>query len=122
VKAVRAAGAENIELHGDTYHMNIEEEGLYQPIVDSADVLGYMHMSESHRGLMGTGTVNWDQVFRGLKDAHYRGPLVLESFAAINKDLQAATKLWRPPEVPSKVLAQEGLKFLREGAARVGLQ
>jgi D-psicose/D-tagatose/L-ribulose 3-epimerase len=102
--------------------MNIEEEGMYQPIVDSADVLGYMHMSESHRGLMGTGTVNWDQVFRGLKDAHYRGPLVLESFAALNKDLQAATKLWRPPEAPPKVLAQECVKFLRDSAAGVGLQ
>ncbi|MCC7209861.1 MAG: sugar phosphate isomerase/epimerase [Anaerolineae bacterium] len=121
VLAVRELGADNIELHGDTYHMNIEEEGYYKPIVAAADVLGYMHMSESHRGLVGSGTVNWDEVFRGLKDANFTGPLVLESFAAINPDLQAATKLWRPPNQPSDVLAGEGLKVLRDGAAKAGL-
>lgn len=120
-EAVQQIGTGNIEVHADTYHMNIEEEGFYQPIVDAADVLGYIHMSESHRGLVGTGTVNWDEVFRGLKDANYQGPLVLESFAAINPDLAAATCLWRPPNQPPGVLATEGLKFLREGAAKAGL-
>ena len=121
VKAVHALGAENIQLHADTYQMNVEEEGFYKPIVNTAETLGYIHMSESHRGLIGTGTVNWDQVFHGLADAKYQGPLVLESFAAINKDLIAATCLWRPPNNPPAVLAAEGLKFLREGAERVGL-
>ncbi|WP_119070008.1 sugar phosphate isomerase/epimerase family protein [Aggregatilinea lenta] len=121
VKAVRALGFDNIELHADTYHMNIEEEGFYQPLVDAAETLGYIHMSESHRGLVGSGTVIWDQVFKGLADAHYTGPLVLESFAAVNKDLIAATCLWRPPNQPPAVLAGEGIKFLRDGAAKVGL-
>jgi D-psicose/D-tagatose/L-ribulose 3-epimerase len=96
--------------------MNIEEEGFYQPLVDSADVLGYMHMSESHRGLIGSGTVNWEEVFRGLAEGNYKGPLVLESFAAINPDLQAATKLWRPSNQPSDVLASTGLGVLKQYA------
>jgi D-psicose/D-tagatose/L-ribulose 3-epimerase len=118
---VKAVGADNVVLHADTYHMNIEEEGFYTPLVAAADVLGYIHMSESHRGLVGSGTVEWDQVFRGLAAARYRGPLVLESFAAINPDLAAATCLWRPPKHPSAVLAREGLRFLRDGASRVRL-
>ncbi len=101
--------------------MNIEEEGFYNPIVGCAETLGYMHLSESHRGLVGSGTVHWPDVFRGLKDANYRGPLVLESFAAINPDLAAATCLWRPPNQPSEVLAREGLAFLRRGAEAAGL-
>lgn len=121
VLAIRALGADNIELHADTYHMNIEEEGFLNPIVKCADVLGYMHMSESHRGLVGSGTVNWQQVFKGLAKANYKGPLVLESFAAVNPDLAAATCLWRPPNQPPSVLAREGLKFLREGAEKAGL-
>ena len=119
--AIAAIGAANVELHADTYHMNIEEEGFYRPLVESAAVLGYVHMSESHRGLVGTGTVDWEQVFRGLVDARYRGPLVLESFAAINPDLAAATCLWRPPKQAPEVLAAEGLAFLRAGAERAGL-
>ncbi len=120
-EAIEAIGAANVELHADTYHMNIEEEGFYRPLVESASVLGYVHMSESHRGLVGTGTVDWDQVFRGLVDAGYRGPLVLESFAAINPDLAAATCLWRPAKQAPDVLAAEGLAFLRAGAERAGL-
>ena len=97
-ETILAVGAENLTLHADTYHMNIEEEGFYQPIVDTADVLSYMHMSESHRGLVGSGTVNWGEVWRGLAAINFDGYLTLESFAAINPDLQAATCLWRPPK------------------------
>lgn len=120
-EAIKQVGADNLQLHADTYHMNIEEEGFRDPLVDAADVLGYIHMSESHRGMVGSGTVSWDEVFNGLVAAQYTGPLVLESFAAINPDLAAATCLWRPPRHEPGVLATEGLKFLREGASRVGL-
>lgn len=121
-EAIEAISAGNLVLHADTYHMNIEEEGFHKPLVESAGVLGYIHISESHRGLVGTGTVIWDEVFRGLADAGYTGPLVLESFAAINPDLRAATKLWRPPNASSSVLAGEGLKFLHDWAGRVSLK
>ena len=120
-EAVLAVGAENINLHADTYHMNIEEEGFYNPIVNTADVLGYIHMSESHRGLIGTGTIDWDEVFRGLKDANYQGPLVLESFTSINPDLIAATKLWRAPKYEPQVFAEKGLEFLKNKAAEYKL-
>ncbi len=118
---IKAIGADNLLLHADTYHMNIEEQGFYQPIVDAADVLGYIHMSESHRGLVGTGTIDWDDAFRGLADANYTGPLVLESFAAINPDLAAATCLWRPPKETPEILAREGLAFLKSKAEQYGL-
>ncbi|NDJ60398.1 MAG: sugar phosphate isomerase/epimerase [Chloroflexi bacterium] len=120
-ETILATGADNLTLHADTYHMNIEEEGFYQPLIDAADVLDYMHMSESHRGLVGTGTVKWDEVWRGLAAAKFDGALVLESFAAINPDLAAATALWRPPNQGPEVLSREGLKFLKEGAAAHGL-
>lgn len=118
---IKAIGADNIVLHPDTYQMNIEEEGFYRPLVECADVLGYIHISESHRGLVSTGTINWDEVFQGLADAHFKGPLVLESFLAINPDLVAATRLWRPPNQSSEVLAGEGLKFMRAKAEQFGL-
>lgn len=118
---IRAVGAPNLKLHADTYHMNIEEEGFSGPFRACADVLGYVHMSESHRGLVGSGTVVWDDVWRGLKDSQFGGPLVLESFAAINPALAAATCLWRAPKHDSLTLAREGLRFLREGARRHGL-
>ena len=78
--------------------------------------------------MLGTGALvaqstfpGWDEVFRGLADAKYQGALTLESFTAINPDLMAATKLWRPPRQPSEVLAGEGLKFMRAKAEQYGL-
>jgi D-psicose/D-tagatose/L-ribulose 3-epimerase len=120
-ETILAIGAENIKIHVDTYHSLYEEEGLYKPLMENADVLGYMHMSENHRGLLGTGTINWDEVFRGLADANYKGPMVVKSFPAVNPDLAAAIKLWRPPKQSSEFLAREGLKFLREHVEKYGL-
>jgi D-psicose/D-tagatose/L-ribulose 3-epimerase len=113
--------APNLKLHADTYHMNIEEEGFRNPILATKDVLEYVHMSESHRGMVGTGTVNWDQVFEALKDANFSGYLSLESFAAINADIAAATCMWRAPKHTGPELAAGGMAFLREHAKKYGL-
>lgn len=120
--AIHTVGVDNLKLHADTYHMNIEENGFYTPIVAAADVLDYIHMSESHRGLVGSGTVNWAEVWRGLAEISFSGHLVLESFAAINPDIAAATCLWRPPTESSEQIAREGLRFLQDGVMKYGLQ
>lgn len=120
-ETILAVGADNLKLHADTYHMNIEEEGFYNPIVQAGDVLAYIHMSESHRGLVGSGNVHWADIWRGLQAIQFDGFLVLESFAAVNPDLQAATCLWRPPNQPSEVLGRGGLEFLQTGAKAAGL-
>ena len=77
-------------------------------------------MSDNHRGLIGTDTINWDEVFRGLSDAGYTDPLVLESFSANNPDVAATTELWRPPSQSSSMLAREDLKFLQAGVEWAG--
>jgi D-psicose/D-tagatose/L-ribulose 3-epimerase len=51
----------------DTYHMNIEESDLFSPIPDAGDRIGYVHIAESHRGHLGSGTVDFDSFFRALK-------------------------------------------------------
>lgn len=120
-ETILRVAADNLKLHADTYHMNIEEEGFYHALVNSADVLDYIHMSESHRGLIGTGTINWDDVWRALSNINFGGYLVLESFAAINPALAAATCLWRPTNAKPDVLAGEGLQFLKAGRERYRL-
>ena len=46
-------GHDNVHLHLDTYHMNIEESGMLEPILDLGDTLRYVHIGESHRGYLG---------------------------------------------------------------------
>ena len=118
---ILAIGADDIIIHFDTYHMNIEEEGFGGPLRAAGPLCGYIHLSESNRGLPGEGTVNWDDVFAGLKAINYAGPLVLEAFAAINPDLIGATCLWHPSKYEPRVLAARGLEFLNRNATKAGL-
>ena len=103
----------NVFVHLDTYHMNIEEKGFYEPIVSLGSRLGYIHLSESDRGTPGTANVHWDEVFRGLGDIDYGGALAMESFAAVNEALIGATALWRDVVGDPDALVRDGLAFLR---------
>jgi D-psicose/D-tagatose/L-ribulose 3-epimerase len=107
----------NVFVHLDTYHMNIEERGFYDPIVATGPRMQYIHLSESDRGTPGTGNVHWNEVFRGLKAIGYDGYLVMESFAAINEDIMGATALWRDVVGDPQALIRDGLAFLRNKAA-----
>jgi D-psicose/D-tagatose/L-ribulose 3-epimerase len=111
----------NVFVHLDTYHMNIEEKGFYDPIVATGSRMQYIHLSESDRGTPGTGNVHWDEVFRGLEAVGYNGRLVMESFAAVNEDIIGATALWRDVVGDPQALIRDGLTFLRDKAAEHAL-
>ena len=111
----------NVFVHLDTYHMNIEEKGFYDPIVSLGSRLGYVHLSESDRGTPGTGNIHWDDVFRGLKDVGYTGALAMESFAAVNEAIIGATALWRNVVGDPDALVRDGLSFLRAKGTEHGV-
>jgi D-psicose/D-tagatose/L-ribulose 3-epimerase len=110
-------GEPNVGIHLDAYHMNIEEEDFYTPTLAAAPHLVHVHLSESHRGIPGRGTVDWDRLFHGLADGGYEGDVGLESFVEISEAMKAATRVWRPLARDSDTLVREGLEFLRSTAA-----
>jgi D-psicose/D-tagatose/L-ribulose 3-epimerase len=114
-------GEDNVFLHLDTYHMNIEERGFREPILAAGSRLKYIHLSESDRGTPGTGNVRWDEVFSGLAEIGYGGDLVMESFVALNPHIARATCIWRPVVEDPERLVRDGLAFLKGHAVRTGL-
>ena len=42
-------GHGNVHLHLDTYHMNIEESGMLEPVLDAGERLKYVHIGESQQ-------------------------------------------------------------------------
>ena len=90
-------GTDWVKVHLDTYHMNIEESDLFQPFLDTGTQLGYVHIGESHRGYLGSGTVDFDQFFRGLALTGYDGPITFESFstAVVDDILSVSLAVWR---------------------------
>ena len=106
----------NIKVHLDTFHMNIEEKDLYKAIKTTADagLLAHMHCCENDRGAPGTGHIDWDGVFRALKEANYNGWLVIESFVPAIEAIAKAAAIWRELEPGgADAVAKKGLEFLK---------
>ena len=106
----------NVLLHLDTYHMNIEEDGMEKSVIAAGDRLGFVHIGESHRGYLGTGNVDFDTFFAALKKIKYQGPITFESFssAVVDKALSNALCVWRNLWSDSDDLASSALKFMKE--------
>jgi D-psicose/D-tagatose/L-ribulose 3-epimerase len=97
----------------DTFHMNIEEKSLGAAIRSVGPRLRHVHACENDRGAPGSGNVTWSEVAAGLKDIHYDGPVVIESFTAQVKSIARAAAIWRSLAPTQDDLARDGLRFLK---------
>jgi D-psicose/D-tagatose/L-ribulose 3-epimerase len=111
---IAATGADNIVVHLDTYHMNIEEGNLARCVETCGKKIGYLHVGESHRGYLGTGTVNFGTVFRALARMGYGGPITFQSFssAVVDPKLSNALAVWRNLWSDSQDLAGAAKQFI----------
>jgi len=114
---------DNVLLHLDTYHMNIEERGLASPVLAAADRIGYVHIGESHRGYLGTGTVDFDAFFGALAQVGYRGDITFESFssAVVDPRLSSTLAVWRNLWDDADDLARHARAFIADKLAAAGV-
>jgi D-psicose/D-tagatose/L-ribulose 3-epimerase len=107
-------GRDNVLVHLDTYHMNMEESDLMSPVLQCAERLGYVHVSESHRGYLGSGTIDLHGFFKALTTAGYTGPVTFESFssAVVEPALSNALGIWRNVWEDSDHLAAHARSYL----------
>lgn len=93
-------GADNVRIHLDTYHMNIEEDDFVRPVLEVGDRLGYVHIGENHRGYLGQGHLDLTGFFHALGTIGYTGPITFESFSSsvvargLSNDLAVWRDLW----------------------------
>jgi D-psicose/D-tagatose/L-ribulose 3-epimerase len=98
----------------DTFHMNIEEKSLGDAIRAAGPRLKHVHTCENDRGAPGSGNVAWNDVVQAIKDIHYDGPLVIESFTSKVQSIARAAAIWRNLAPTQDALAQDGLRFLKK--------
>ncbi|MCB1883239.1 MAG: sugar phosphate isomerase/epimerase [Geminicoccaceae bacterium] len=115
VEMCRRIGAPNVKVHLDVYHMNIEESDVAAAIADTGDHLGYFHTGDSHRGYMGSGTVDLQGVFRALVRMGYEGPITFESFSSrvVGQPVEGILGIWRNLWENSGDLAGHALAYTR---------
>jgi D-psicose/D-tagatose/L-ribulose 3-epimerase len=111
---------DNVVVHADVYHMNIEERNFRDPLMMCGDRLGYVHIGESNRGYLGEGTIDFDEVFGALVDIGYTGPMTFESFssAVVDPQLSNTLAVWRNLWSDGMNLATKALSFMSEGMER----
>lgn len=110
-------GEDNVVVHLDTYHMNIEEANFRTPVVTCGDRLGYVHIGEGHRGYLGTGTVDFATLFDALAEINYQGTITFESFssAVVAPNLSTTLAIWRNLWTDGMDLACHARRFIDAG-------
>jgi D-psicose/D-tagatose/L-ribulose 3-epimerase len=112
-RMVEQVGLDNVGVHYDTHHANIEDPNPRQALQNIRGVLNHVHLSESHRGTLGTGQVDWDANFAALHEIDYEGWLVIEAFGTTDPDLAAAANVWRNAYESREEVYRSGIEFIR---------
>lgn len=121
VDMIERVGADNVFVHLDTYHMNIEEKGAATGILDARKHLKYIHLSESDRGTPGYGNIPWNEIYAALAAIGFKGGLAMESFINMPPEVAYGLAVWRPVAKDEAEVMGNGLPFLRNKARQYGL-
>lgn len=113
-RMVEEVGLDNVGVHYDTHHANIEDPEPGEALRAIQDAVNHVHLSESHRGTLGTGQVRWDENFRALREIGYSGWLVIEAFGTTDPDLASAANVWRNAFASEQEVYAGGIGFIRD--------
>jgi len=110
---IKEVGMPNIRVHLDTFHMIREEDNITEAVLNTGDLVGYIHACENQRGIPGSGLFPWEDFFMALKQVHYDGCITIESFDPNMENIAKLCCIWRKLADSPEQLASEGLKFLK---------
>ena len=113
-RMVEQVGLDNVGVHYDTHHANIEDPVPAIALENIRNEINHVHLSESHRGTLGTGQVDWQATFDALKAIDYSGWLVIEAFGTTDPELAGAANVWRNAFESPEALYREGIQFIRD--------
>ena len=109
---VKDVNSDAITVHLDTYHMNIEEKDSAGAILHAGSKLGHFHACGCDRGTPGNDHIDWKSIVAALKQVHYDGSVVIESFTTDVKIIAKAASIWRQFEPSQEDIAIKGVEFL----------
>ncbi|MEM1129219.1 MAG: sugar phosphate isomerase/epimerase family protein [Pseudomonadota bacterium] len=115
LKFIEDTGRDDVFLHLDTFHMNIEEASPPDAIRLAADRCRYFHFNENYRGYLGTGTIDFPSIFRALVDIGYGDrDMVFESFSStiVDESLSRVCGIWRDTWNDNEPLAAHARQFI----------
>ncbi len=108
----------NVKITADSFHMNIEEDGIDSAIKTGGNYISHFHLGEANRKLPGKGSqIDWDELFGTLRELKYDGMFIFEGFILHGGSIAKDVKLWR--DLSDKATPQELTEDLRRSLAFV---
>ena len=96
----------------DAFHINIEEQDLYQAIAECGPRLTDFHVADNNRMPAGMGHYDWKRVVDALKQAGYDGALTAELVAPV--DRTPANPFPNALETKPVDISEEQMKFIED--------
>ena len=69
---------ENVGILLDTFHMNIEEDSIYDAVINSNSLLRLVHLSDNNRKMPGFAHIDFENIVEALKKIKYSKLLTFE--------------------------------------------
>ncbi|MBA4698087.1 MAG: sugar phosphate isomerase/epimerase [Ruminococcus sp.] len=126
IEYVEKVGSDKITILLDTYHMNIEEDNMYDAIRKAGKYLGHLHVGECNRKLPGmNNSINWPEIGKALRDIDYQKAVVMEPFILKGGQVGRDIRVWRDlsdqatPEQMDQYI-KDSLVFLKKCCLGIG--
>jgi D-psicose/D-tagatose/L-ribulose 3-epimerase len=110
---------DNVHLHLDTFHMNIEEADLLAAIRAACPRLAYFELDQNHRGMMSPGLIDFVPLLVEVERLGFGGIVGVEAFSRSNlaPDHADALAIWRDTFEDGDELALQALDLIRRAFA-----
>jgi D-psicose/D-tagatose/L-ribulose 3-epimerase len=116
LELVGLIGRDNVHLHLDTFHMNIEEADPLAALERALPRLAYFELDQNDRGLPHRGAIDFRPMLARLRAASYTGLVGVEAFsnAVSGPELQAGVSIWRDLFRSGDEVARSAAEIIRE--------
>ncbi len=118
---IELAGHANLYVLLDTFHAITELREYGAAVRACADRVWGLHACENDRGVPGGGLVPWHDIFAALRDIHFDGYLILETYNTSLGDFAIRRGVFRDLCPNGAAFTRAGFAFLRAQLAEHGL-
>jgi D-psicose/D-tagatose/L-ribulose 3-epimerase len=109
IALVDRVGHPNCQLMFDSFHANIEETNLGDAIRRMGNRLVHVQLSENHRGTLGAGHVDFNNILTALDEINYKGMVSIEAFSS----KLSAANIWRNMFESEMQLVNDSILYLK---------
>ena len=115
VAFLKMTGSDNLYLHLDTFHMNIEEADLMAALEMALPHLVYFELDQNNRGLPDQGAMDFSPMLNRLRAGGYNDIIGFEAFSAsvVAPEIAGGIGIWRNLFTRGEEVAESGMRLLR---------